>query len=96
MKATRITHLKSKASKGKVTLTWKKTKGYKADGYQIYRSVKKDGVYRSIGKTTAKKYTNSSSLKKGTRYYYKVRGYRMMDKKIVYTKWSQIVSAKAK
>ena len=96
VKATRITHLKSKASKGKVTLTWKKTKGYKADGYQIYRSVKKDGVYRSIGKTTAKKYTNSSSLKKGTRYYYKVRGYRMMDKKIVYTKWSLIVSAKAK
>lgn len=96
VKATRITDLKTKVSKGKVVLTWKKTAGYKTEGYQIYRSAKKDGVYRSIGKTAARKYTNKSSLKKGTRYYYKVRGYRTVDKKTVYTKWSQTVSAKAR
>lgn len=96
VKATRITDLKTKVSKGKIVLTWKKTVGYKTEGYQIYRYAKKDSVYRSIGKTAARKYTNKSSLKKGTRYYYKVRGYRTVDKKTVYTKWSQTVSAKAR
>ncbi len=55
VKATRITHLKTKASKGKVTLTWKKTKGYKADGYQIYRSVKKTAYIEALAKPLQKK-----------------------------------------
>ena len=96
VKATEITDLKVKSAKGKSVLTWKKTPGYKADAYQIYRSTEKDGIYQRIGKAAVKKYTDQSGLKKGTRYYYKVRGCRKVDGEMAFTKWSQITSAKVK
>ena len=71
----------TKTSKGiKVNL---KTKGgnvtdIKANGYtlqyKIYRAVKKNGKYALKKTTTAKSYTDTS-VKKGKKYYYKVRMY---------------------
>lgn len=57
------------ASKGKLTLKWKKVKG--AESYTVYRSTSKDGAYKKIGTTKSLKYTDSK-VKKGKTYYYKV------------------------
>lgn len=75
---------------GKIKVTWTKSKGYKVDYYQIYRSTSKNGTYKKIYTTksgTAKSFTNSS-VTKGKRYYYKVRGVREVNGKNYYTQWS--------
>lgn len=96
VKATKITGLKAASSRGKVDLTWKKSAGYKVDGYQVYRSIKKDSGFVKMNSVNVRYSKDTKSLKKGTRYYYKVRGYRTIDGKTVYTNWSAVVSAVAK
>lgn len=93
VKATQI-KLKSKLVKVKgktaISLTWSKTGDAKLDGYEVRRSVKKNSGYgtKPYKLTKSTKYTNSKSLKKDRTYYYKVRGYKIIDGKKVYTKWS--------
>ncbi len=91
------TTLKAKASNAKnVKLTWSKVKG--ANGYEIYRSNRKDGKYQKVktiskgGKTSYK----DGKLKKSTTYYYKIRAYRKVDRKKVYGSYSSVVSVKTK
>lgn len=65
----------------------KPKKGY----YEVFRTSKKSGSYGSkpYYKTTdgsKASYKNSRNLKKGTRYYYKVRDVKKADNRIVYTK----------
>ena len=67
------TKLKAAAGKKKVTVSWKKADGAKQ--YEIYRSTKKKSGYKKIAATTKTKYENKK-LKKGKRYYYKVRTLR--------------------
>ena len=86
--------LKSKLTKeGKVLLTWTKSKGYKVDKFEVYRSVKRHSGYGTKAFFTTKdgswaKYLNTKSLKKGKTYYYKVRGVRTIDGQKSYTQWS--------
>ena len=86
--------LKSKLTKkGKIRLTWTKSKGYKLDRFEIYRSVKKNSGYGKKAFFTTKngktvKYLNTKSLKKGKTYYYKLRGVRIIGGKKYYTQWS--------
>lgn len=93
VKATQI-KLKSKLVKVKgktaISLTWSETGDAKIDGYEVRRSVKKNSGYgtKPYKQTKSTKYTNAKSLKKGRTYYYKVRGYKIIDGKKVYTKWS--------
>ena len=86
--------LKSKLTKdGKVLLTWTKSKGYKVDRFEIYRSIKKNSAYGTKAFFTTKngsaaKYLNTKNLKAGRTYYYKVRGVRIIDGKKYYTEYS--------
>lgn len=86
--------LKSKFVKVKgkpaIALTWSKNGDVNLDGYEVHRSVKKNSGYgtKPYKQTKGMRYTNSKSLKKGRTYYYKVRGYKIIDGKKVYTKWS--------
>lgn len=96
VKNTKIISIKATAGKSGIRISWTKSKGYKVDGYEIYRGKKSTQMSRydkGIKKTS---YTNAKYLKKGTRYYYKVRGYRTVDGEKVYTAFSKTVSARAK
>lgn len=86
--------LKSQMTKnGKVLLTWTKSKGYKVEYFEFYRSIKRySGYGRKVFFTTAdgswSKYLNTKALKTGKTYYYKLRGVRVIDGKEYYTQWS--------
>lgn len=85
-----------KAGKKSITVKWKKVSG--ATGYKIYRSTKKSSGYKVV-KTIKKGSTVSwknTKLKKGKKYYYKVKAYRVVDKKNVYSSYSSLKYAKAK
>lgn len=77
---------------GHIKLQWKAVKGKldAVEGYEVFRSLKKNSGYgkKPFFLTKHRYYVNSKSLKKGNRYYYKVRGYVTMDGKRYYTKWS--------
>ncbi len=83
----------SKAGKGYIKVTWKvKGNAAAADGFQVYRSVKKNSGFGTkpyfTTKAGATTYKNTKSLKKGTRYYYKVRAFKVVDGKKIYSDWS--------
>ncbi len=86
--------LKSTLGKGYIKLNWTKSKGYKVDYYQVYKSKKRNSGYGTEPYFKTKQgglsnwYKNTKELKKGTRYYYKVRGVRNIEGETVYTQYS--------
>ena len=79
----------STAKKGSITVKWTvKGNAAAADGYQIWKSTKKNSGYKKMFTTTKTSYKNTKGLKKGTRYYYKVRAYKTVGGKNVYSDWS--------
>ncbi len=81
----------SKAGKGYIQIKWTvKGDAEAADGYQVYRSVKRNSGFgtKPYFTTKNKTYKNTKSLKKGKRYYYKVRAYKVVDGKKIYSDWS--------
>lgn len=82
----------SLTKKNHIYVKWKAVKGSLAglDGYEVFRSTKRNSGYGKTPffQTKNTHYTNSKSLKKGTRYYYKVRGYVKAKGKRYYTSWS--------
>jgi len=84
------------AGKRSIKVKWKHVSG--AGGYKIYRATKKSGKYKevkTISKGSAESWTNRK-LKKGKRYYYKVRAYRKAGGKKVFSGYSNISYKKAK
>lgn len=83
-----------KAKKGKkaVKLTWENNSGVTFDGIEIFRSVKKNkGYTKNPIMTTTKAQYKNTKVKKGQKYYYKVRAYVMEDGVKVYSAWSNKV-----
>ena len=84
------------AGKKKATVKWGKVTG--ATGYEIYMSTNKSKNYSRIktitnGKTI--KYTKTK-LKKGKKYYFKIRTYRTVNGKKIYSFYSSAKYAKIK
>ena len=107
-KAAKTTVKVTALKKHRAKVTWKKvTLSYAVDdkkyntpvtGYKVYRAAKKNGKYKLI-KTVKKagtlKYTDRK-LKKGKKYYYKVRTYTVIDGTAYLGKWSKAKSVRAK
>ena len=77
-------------------ISWKKQKN--ASGYEVYRSTKKNKSFKKI--TTLKKagkviYVNKK-LKKGKTYYFKMRVYYILNRKMEYGNWSVTKKVKIK
>lgn len=85
-----------RAGKQKIRVSWKRVTG--ATGYKVYRSTKKNKGFKAvktIKKAKTVKYT-TKKMKKGKRYYFKVRAYRNVGGKKVYSAYSSRVSCKAR
>lgn len=85
-----------KDSKQKLKVTWKKVTG--ANGYTVYRSLKKNKSYKAVKTLKGVKsvsYT-TGKLKKGKTYYFKVRAYRTIKGKKIYGAWSSVASRKCR
>ena len=80
---------KSTAKKGSITVKWT-VKGDKSgvEAYEIWKSTKKNAGFKKVFTTTKQTYKNTKGLKKGTRYYYKVRAIAHVDGKKVTSDWS--------
>ena len=88
-KISKATNVKGK----KVSLKWSKVSG--ANGYVVYRA-KGNGSYKSVKTIKSSKtvsYTNAG-LKKGSKYSYKVRAYRTVSGKRVYSAYSAAKTVK--
>ena len=75
--------------KKKVKISFSKVAG--ATKYQIYYSSKKLGPYKLLKTTSSRSYTKSK-LKKGKRYYFKVRAYKSFGGEKYYGAFSSIKS----
>ena len=94
VQSTKITGLKVKAGKKKMTVTWKKNAKV-FQGYQIqYKIGKKTKTVKITKASTAKKVIKKLKSKK--KYTVKVRGYKKVAKVIRYGKWSAAKTVKIK
>ena len=85
----------SSVLKGKVKLTYTTKVSKKTDGYKIYMSTSKNGVYKLLKDTDKTTYTKTG-LKSKKGYYFKVRAYRAVDGKNVYSSYSTTKYIKVK
>ena len=87
--------LKLTAGKKSVVVTWNATKEVK---YQIYRSTKKSSGFNKVA-TISKSGTNSmKDVKVASKktYYYKIRAYKVVNGKTIYSSYSSVKSVKSK
>lgn len=94
VKTTKIEVSVKGIAKGCNTLQWTKSKGFALDGYLVYDAYGKNENYTKKYDTEENSCINKG-IESGKFKYYKVRGYRVIDGKTYYTKWSNIVSATA-
>lgn len=66
------------------------------DGYELWKSTSKTSGYTLLKDSTKLKFKNTSNLKKGTRYYYKVRAYKEVGGDRIYSDWSKVTYKIAK
>lgn len=73
-----------------VKVYWNQPGNIAFDGYDVFRSTKRYSGFGAKPFYTTKKtqYRNNKDLKAGNTYYYKVRAYKVVNGRKVYTKWS--------
>ena len=64
-----------------------------ADGYQIFRSTKKKGKYKLISSIQGEDTFFDSSIPSKKRYYYKARGFKLIDGKVIFGPYSKTKSS---
>lgn len=82
--------LQETAGSQKAVLKWSGVKG--ANGYVVYRSDSKNGTYETVKNIKGANtliYTNGKLQSKKT-YYYKVRAYRIVSGKRIYSSYSSV------
>lgn len=81
---------RSVSKKGSITVKWSVVGDTKyVKGYEVWRSTKKTTGFKKMITTTKTSYKNSKKLKKGVKYYYKVRAIAYTaDKVKVKSDWS--------
>ncbi|MDE6433747.1 MAG: Ig-like domain-containing protein [Lachnospiraceae bacterium] len=83
----KLKNVKVKASKGKVTVSWKKNSA--ANGYEVYYSTNEDSGYKKLATVKGSKAKVTKKLKSGT-YYVKMRAYRSSGKKKLYGSYTVV------
>ncbi|XRG78623.1 InlB B-repeat-containing protein [Rossellomorea sp. GAMAL-10_SWC] len=81
----------TKSGTSSVKLTWSSVSG--AAGYEIVKSTSKTGSYTHLSDVKSTSYTNNG-LSKGKTYYYKVRSFKIVGSKKIYSDWSSVISIK--
>lgn len=84
----------TKKSKSKVTIKYTKING--VTGYRIYYSTKKNSGYKLIKTMGYNKNSYSFKPKKGKKYYYRVRAYKVDNNKTIYAPYSDAKKFKLK
>lgn len=86
----KVTNLKLKAGKKKkIKLSWKQVKS--ADGYEVYRSVRKNrGFYKIADGLKNKNGVTDVKVIYAKKYYYKVRAYRINENSRTYGAFSNV------
>ena len=79
------------AGKGSLTITAKATG---ASGYEISYATSKNGKYKVVTSSSQRKTINK--LTRGRNYYVKVRAYKIIDGKKVYSAYSSVRILKVK
>ena len=88
--ATKSKVITRKGGKKVIRLTWAAPDGVDVDGYEIFRSTKKNSGFgkKPYFTTSNTSYTNTKDLKTGKTYYYKVRAFVVINGERVYTDYS--------
>ena len=89
--------LRARARKdSKVRFSWKKVKG--VSGYQLVRSTRKHGGFRRVKtvRSAAASAWTGGKLKKGRKYYYKIRPFTKIGSRTYYGKYSRTIAVKVK
>ncbi len=81
------------ASRSSIRLTWSALPG--VSGYELYKSTSPNGRYKKIYTSTSAPCVifTDKGLKRGVKYYYKIRAYGMLKSKKVYSGYSQTAFA---
>lgn len=81
--------VKTKSS-SQISLNWNKVS--QAAGYEVYRSTKKNSGYKRVKvlEGSNKNTFTDTHLISGTTYYYKIRAYKTLNKKKIYSSYSKV------
>ena len=89
------TTLKLKAGKKQLTASWSSVSGI--SGYEVqYSTSKKMKSAKTVNAKKSAKKTTIKKLKKGKKYFVRVRAYKTVDGKKIYSDWSKVKNVKVK